>query len=232
MDFFSLSQVEVEAIILSLKVGLWSIIICLPFGIFFGYILAKKNFYGKSVVDGILHLPLVIPPVVTGYVLLILFGNNGVIGKWLKETFNFTFAFNWKGAALASAVMSFPLMVRAIRLSIESIDNGLEDAAKTLGRTKINIFFTITMPLSITGIIAGIVLAFARSLGEFGATITFVANIPGETQTLPIALYSVLQIPDGEIVAAKLCIISILIAFVALILSEFFSRKSINKRQS
>ncbi len=232
MDFFSLSQVEVEAIILSLKVGLWSIIICLPFGIFFGYILAKKNFYGKSVIDGILHLPLVIPPVVTGYVLLILFGNNGVIGKWLKETFNFTFAFNWKGAALASAVMSFPLMVRAIRLSIESIDNGLEDAAKTLGRTKINIFFTITMPLSITGIIAGIVLAFARSLGEFGATITFVANIPGETQTLPIALYSVLQIPDGEIVAAKLCIISILIAFVALILSEFFSRKSINKRQS
>lgn len=231
MDFFSLSQVEIEALYLSLKVGFWSVILSLPFGILFGWILSRKKFYGKVILDGFLHLPLVIPPVVTGYLLLIIFGNNGIIGKWLNETFDFTFAFNWKGAVLASAIMSFPLMVRAIRLSIDSVDKGLEDVAKTLGKSNIYIFFTITLPLSIQGIIAGVVLAFARSLGEFGATITFVSNIPGETQTLPIALYSVLQVPQGEFIAAKLCVISIIIAFIALILSEYFSRKSIQKKE-
>lgn len=231
MDIFLISPEERQIIFLSLKVGFWSVLFCLPFSIFFGWILARKSFFGKSILDGFLHLPLVIPPVVTGYILLILFGNNGVLGKFIYETFNFTFAFNWKGAALASAVMAFPLMVRAIRLSIESVDKGLEDAAKTLGRNDLNIFFTITLPLSIQGVIAGIILAFARSLGEFGATITFVSNIPDETQTIPIAIYSLLQVPNGEYAAGKLCIISIIISFIALIVSEYFASKSKKRKE-
>lgn len=231
MDWFVLAPAEIDAIKLSLLVGFWSVMASLPFGIFFGWLLARKDFFGKSFLDGILHLPLVIPPVVTGFILLLLFGKRGIIGGWLEQTFGFTFAFNWKGAALASAIMAFPLMVRAVRLSIESIDKGLEQAAKTLGKSPLKVFFTITMPLAIPGIIAGVVLAFARSLGEFGATITFVSNIPGETQTLPIALYSLLQVPGGEQAAAKLCIISIILAFAALIVSEYFAKRSEKARE-
>lgn len=227
MEFFTLSASEISAIKLSLLVGVVSIVASLPFGIFFGWLLARYNFIGKSILDGFLHLPLVVPPVVTGYLLLILFGRrSGLFGPWLYETFNISFAFNWKGAALASAVVSFPLMVRAIRLSIESIDLGLEKAAKTLGANPIKVFFTITIPLAMPGIISGIVLAFARSLGEFGATVTFVGNTEGHTQTLPLALSAILQIPGQDLLAARLAIISLILAFASLIASEYFARRA------
>lgn len=227
MDFFSISPIELSAIKLSLLVGFWSVAASLPFGIFFGWLLARFDFTGKSLLDGFIHLPLVVPPVVTGFILLLLFGKkNGVFGPWLYETFNITFAFNWKGAALASAVVAFPLMVRSIRLSIESIDRGLEDAAKTLGASSFKVFFTITLPLAVSGIISGIVLAFARSLGEFGATVTFVGNTAGETQTLPLALSSVLQIPNQEMQAGKLAVISLILAFASLIVSEYFAKRA------
>lgn len=223
---FTLTPAEMEAVKLSLIVGFWSVAGSLPFGIFFGWLLARKDFIGKSLLDGFLHLPLVIPPVVTGFVLLVLFGRRGFIGEWLEKFFGFTFAFNWKGAALASAVVSFPLMVRAIRLSIESVDIGLEKAASTLGASGLRIFFTVTLPLAVPGVIAGVILSFARSLGEFGATITFVSNIQGETRTLPLALYSMLQYPGGEAGAAKLCIVSVILAFAALVTSEFFAKRA------
>lgn len=227
MEIFSLSEAEISAIKLSMIVGFWSVFLSLPFGIFFGWLLARYDFIGKSILDGFLHLPLVVPPVVTGYLLLILFGRrNGVFGHWLYDTFGISFAFNYKGAALASAVVAFPLMVRAIRLSIESIDQGLEQAAKTLGANPLKVFFTITLPLSLPGIISGIVLAFARSLGEFGATVTFVGNTYGQTQTLPLALSAVLQVPGSELYAARLAIISLVIAFASLIISEYFARRA------
>ena len=227
MDIFSLSQEEISAVKLSMIVGFWSVFLSLPFGVFFGWLLARYDFIGKSILDGFLHLPLVVPPVVTGYLLLILFGRrNGVFGPWLYETFGLSFAFNYKGAALASAVVAFPLMVRAIRLSIESIDQNLEQAAKTLGAGPFRVFFTITLPLAVPGIISGIVLAFARSLGEFGATVTFVGNTYGQTQTLPLALSAVLQVPGSELYAARLAIISLIIAFGSLIISEYFARRA------
>lgn len=227
MDIFSLSQEEISAVKLSMIVGFWSVFLSLPFGVFFGWLLARFEFFGKSILDGFLHLPLVVPPVVTGYLLLILFGRrNGVFGPWLYETFGLSFAFNYKGAALASAVVAFPLMVRAIRLSIESIDQNLEQAAKTLGAGPFRVFFTITLPLAVPGIISGIVLAFARSLGEFGATVTFVGNTYGQTQTLPLALSAVLQVPGSELYAARLAIISLIIAFGSLIISEYFARRA------
>ncbi len=227
LDIFSLSQEEISAVKLSMIVGFWSVFLSLPFGVFFGWLLARFEFFGKSILDGFLHLPLVVPPVVTGYLLLILFGRrNGVFGPWLYETFGLSFAFNYKGAALASAVVAFPLMVRAIRLSIESIDQNLEQAAKTLGAGPFRVFFTITLPLAVPGIISGIVLAFARSLGEFGATVTFVGNTYGQTQTLPLALSAVLQVPGSELYAARLAIISLIIAFGSLIISEYFARRA------
>ena len=227
MEYFTLSPSEISAIKLSLLVGLVSIIGSLPFGVFFGWLLARYNFFGKSILDGFLHLPLVVPPVVTGYLLLLFFGRrSGIFGPWLYETFHISFAFNWQGAALASAVVSFPLMVRAIRLSIESIDLGLEKAAKTLGANPLRVFFTITIPLAMPGIISGIVLAFARSLGEFGATVTFVGNTEGQTQTLPLALSAILQIPDQDLQAARLAIISLILAFASLITSEYFARRA------
>ncbi len=227
MDIFSLSQEEISAVKLSMIVGFWSVFLSLPFGVFFGWLLARFEFFGKSILDGFLHLPLVVPPVVTGYLLLILFGRrNGVFGPWLYDTFGLSFAFNYKGAALASAVVAFPLMVRAIRLSIESIDQNLEQAAKTLGAGPFRVFFTITLPLAVPGIISGIVLAFARSLGEFGATVTFVGNTYGQTQTLPLALSAVLQVPGSELYAARLAIISLIIAFGSLIISEYFARRA------
>lgn len=233
MEIFSLSQAEISALKLSMLVGVWSVLWSLPFGIFFGWLLAKYDFRGKALLDGFIHLPLVVPPVVTGYILLLLFGRkNGVLGPWLYETFNISFAFNWKGAALASGVVAFPLMVRAIRLSIESIDNGLEQAGKTLGAGPVRVFFTITLPLAVPGIISGIVLSFARSLGEFGATVTFVGNTEGVTRTLPLALSSVLQMPNKELEAGRLAIISLIIAFGSLIISEYFARRSKRYRKA
>lgn len=231
MDSFGLTAVEAEALRLSLWVSGWAVAASLPPGIFFAWLLARRNFPGKSLVDGLIHLPLVLPPVVVGYALLVGFGRRGVIGAWLWESFHFTFAFNWKGAALASAVISFPLLVRAVRLSLESVDKGLELAARTLGAGPFRVFFTITLPLVIPGVLTGSILAFARSISEFGATITFVSNIPGETRTLPIALYSLTQTPSGDEGALRLCIISVVVAMIALLASEILARKVARKME-
>jgi molybdate transport system permease protein len=216
---------EVNAIWLSIKVALWAVAMGIVPAVLVALLLARCQFRGKTIVDAVIHLPLVVPPVVTGYLLIVVLGRNTAIGGVL-EALGLKFAFNWKGAVLASLVMSFPLMVRAIRLSIESVDRGLEAAARTLGAGQARIFMTITLPLAVPGIITGAVLAFARSLGEFGATITFVSNIPGETQTLPLALYSFTQTPNGEMMAARLCVISIVIAIAALSMSEVIARKA------
>ena len=177
LNVLTLTQIEIDAFYLTLKVALFSIAICLPIGVIVAFILSRASFPGKWLLDGLVHLPLVMPPVVVGYILLILLGKRGIVGEWLFQTFDITIAFSWKGAAIASAVMAFPLMVRAVRLSLDSIDKGLEAAARTLGANNIKVFFTITLPLSLPGVIAGTILAFARSLGEFGATITFVSNL-------------------------------------------------------
>jgi molybdate transport system permease protein len=222
---FSLSPLEIEAVQLSLKVSLWAVAISLPFGIAVAWVLARCEFPGKSLFDALIHVPLVVPPVVIGYLLLILLGRNGVVGGWLYETFGVTVAFSWQGAAAAAAVMAFPLMVRAIRLSIEAIDTRLEQAARTLGAGPIDVFFSITLPLAGSGIVVGVILAFARALGEFGATITFVSAIPGETTTLPLALYGLAQVPGQEGSAIRLVILSIVIAFAAMIISEVIARR-------
>ena len=225
MHFWQLTELEIEALKLSLRVSLWAVAISLPVGIFAAWILARGKFPGKNFLDGIIHLPLVIPPVVTGYLLLILLGRNGAIGAFLYKYTGIVLTFNWKGAVLAAAVMAFPLLVRSVRLSLEGVDQGLEAAARTLGAGPIRVFFTVTLPLIIPGIITGMILAFARSLGEFGATITFVSNIQGETQTIPLALYTFTQVPDGEIGAMRLCILSIFVAMAALLCSEIISRR-------
>ena len=222
---FHLTEVELEALRLSLIISGWAVFCSLPLGILAAWILARLEFPGKSILDGLIHLPLVLPPVVTGYLLLVLLGRKGVVGAFIYQYTGITFAFNWKGAAMAAGVMAFPLLVRSVRLSIESIDQGLEHAARTLGAGPVRVFFTITLPLMVPGIITGLVLAFARSLGEFGATITFVSNIPGQTQTLPLALYTLTQMPEGEAGAMRLCIIAIAIAMVALIFSEYMARR-------
>ncbi len=219
-----LSAGEAQALWLSLKTGLVGTACSLPIGIAVAWLLARTEFRGKLLLDGLVHMPLVLPPVVTGYVLLILFGNNGVLGHWLNTHFGFSFAFNWKGAALASAIMGFPLMVRAIRLGFEAVDPRLEAAARTLGAKAGTAFTTITFPLILPGIIAGSLLGFARAIGEFGATITFVANIPGQTQTLPIALYAALQSPSGDINVLRFVLLSLALAAVALIASEVLAR--------
>ena len=226
--FLGFNYNELIAIKLSLKVALCSVFVTLPFGILCGYVLARFSFRGKILLDSIVNLPLILPPVITGYLLLLTFGKNGYIGKYLYNLFDISFAFNWKGAVLASAVVSFPLMVRAIRVAIEQVDPSYEKVAGTLGASKLKVFFTITIPLAMNGIIAGTVTAFARSLGEFGATITFVSNIPGKTNTIPIEIYSLIQNPssaDASII--KLVVISIVIAFLSLILSELFIRRTI-----
>ncbi|HLN24168.1 MAG TPA: molybdate ABC transporter permease subunit [Patescibacteria group bacterium] len=225
MDGLALTPLESEALRLSLWVSGWAVLASLPPGIFCAWVLARCRFPGKSVVDGLIHLPLVLPPVVVGYALLVSFGHHGPVGAWLWETFAISFAFNWKGAALASAVISFPLLVRAVRLSLESVDQGLEAAARTLGAGPWRVFFTITLPLVVPGVVTGVILAFARSLSEFGATITFVSNIPGQTRTLPIALYTLTQVPNGDAGAIRLCIISVVVAMVALVASEILSRR-------
>ena len=220
-----LSPVEIEALKLSLWVSLWAVAGSLPFGVLAAWILARFDFPGKSILDGCIHLPLVLPPVVIGYLLLVGFGRKGIFGAWLYELTGLTLAFTWKGAAVAAAVMAFPLMVRAVRLSMESVDRGVEAAARTLGAGPLRIFFTITLPLITPGILTGLILAFARSLGEFGATITFVSNIRGETQTLPLALYTLTQVPGGEVGAMRLCVISVVIAMGALMASEGLARR-------
>ncbi len=225
MGMFSLTPLEWEAIRLSMRVSGLAVAGSLPVGIGIAWILSRCRFPGKGLVDGIVHLPLVLPPVVTGYLLLILLGRKGIIGSFLYQTFGLTLAFTWKGAAIAAAVMAFPLMVRSVRLSIDAVDPGLENAARTLGAGPLRVFLTITLPLMVPGIITGTILAFARSLGEFGATITFVSNIQGETQTLPLALYSLTQIPGGEAGALRLCIISVVLSMTALIISEWLSKR-------
>lgn len=198
-------------------------------GLLAAWVLARCDFYGKSLLNGVIHLPLVLPPVVVGYLLLVLFGKQGALGRWLWETFEVSIAFSWKGAAVAAGIMAFPLMVRSIRLSLELVDTGLEDAARTLGASPKWVFITVTLPLILPGLLTGTILAFARSLGEFGATITFVSNIPGETQTLPLALYSLTQAPNGDVGALRLVVISVVIGLAALIASEALSRR-INNR--
>lgn len=220
-----MTDLEIEALKLSIQVAFAAVGFSLPIAVCVAWLLARRTFMGKSILDGIVHLPLILPPVVVGYVLLVSLGRNGVIGGLLHDLFGITLAFTWKGAAVAAAVMAFPLMVRAIRLSLESVDQGLEQAARTLGAGPLRVFATVTLPLASPGILAGAILGFARSLGEFGATITFVSNIPGETRTLPIALYTLTQIPGGEAGAFRLVIISIVVAFAALLASEVMSRR-------
>lgn len=221
---FGLTPAEWDVLELSLKVAFWSVLFSLPLALGIAVLLARSNFPGKSLFDAIVHLPLVLPPVVIGYFLLILLGRRGPIGSLLDEYFGIVFAFRWTGAAVAAGIMGFPLMVRAIRLSIEAVDSGLEDAARTLGAGRLRVFFTITLPLALPGVFTGALLSFARSLGEFGATITFVSNIPGETRTLPLAIYTLTQVPGGDAAAMRLSIIAIVLSVLALMLSEYFVR--------
>jgi molybdate transport system permease protein len=224
LDGFSLSNDEWVAILLSLRVSIVAMLASLPFGIVAALLLARGRFWGKSVLNGVIHLPLILPPVVTGFVLLILFGRRGPIGSLLDQYFGIVFSFRWTGAALACAIMGFPLMVRSIRLSIEAIDRKLEEAAGTLGAGPLWVFLTVTLPLTMPGIIAGMILSFAKAMGEFGATITFVSNIPGETQTLSSAIYTFTQVPGGDAGALRLTLVSIAISMSALLASEFFAR--------
>ncbi|MEH0835238.1 molybdate ABC transporter permease subunit [Pectobacterium cacticida] len=221
-----LSEYEWQAIELSLRVSVMAVACSLPFGIVVAWVLVRCRFPGKSLLDSVIHLPLVLPPVVIGYLLLIAMGRRGVIGSWLYDWFGFSFSFSWRGAALASAIVAFPLMVRAIRLSLDAVDRNLEQAARTLGASPWRVFFTITLPLSFPGIVVGTVLAFARSLGEFGATITFVSNIPGETRTIPLAMYTLIETPGAEADAARLCIIAIVLSLGALLASEWLTNWS------
>ncbi len=222
----SLTPDEWTAIELSLRIAVVATIVALPFGLAIAWVLARKNFWGKSLLDGLVHLPLVLPPVVTGYLLLIWFGRKGPIGAFLDHAFGIVFSFRWTGAALSCGVMGFPLLVRAVRLSIEAIDRRLEDAAATLGASRAWVFATVTLPLALPGIIAGMVLCFAKALGEFGATITFVSNIPGETQTLSAAIYTLTNVPGGDAAAGRLVLVAIALALAALIVSEWFARRA------
>ena len=220
----ALSPEEWQALALSLKVALWATVLSLPLGVFVAYALARWRFRGRELLNGLVHLPLILPPVVTGYLLLLAFGRKGVIGQYLDQWFGVVLAFRWTGAVLAAAVMAFPLMVRAIRLAIEAVDPKLEEAASTLGAPRLWVFASVTLPLILPGIIAGAILAFAKAMGEFGATITFVSNIPGQTQTLPSAIYAFLQVPGGDAQAWRLVAVAIFVAMAALLLSEWLGR--------
>jgi len=219
-----LSPEEWQAVALSLRVSFWATVISLPFGVLCAWALARRRFFGWQVLNGLVHLPLILPPVVTGYLLLMAFGRRGWIGQYLYDWFGIVLAFRWTGAVLAAAVMAFPLMVRAIRLAFEAVDPKLEQAAGTLGASPVWVFVTVTLPLILPGILAGSVLAFAKAMGEFGATITFVSNIPGETQTLPSAIYAFLQVPGGDEAAFRLVAVSVAVAMGALVLSELLAR--------
>ncbi|MEZ0221523.1 molybdate ABC transporter permease subunit [Tardiphaga sp. 1201_B9_N1_1] len=221
-----ISPEEWTAILLSVRVAVIATLISTPIGIGVAWLLARRDFWGKPIIDAIIYLPLVLPPVVTGYLLLLLLGKRGILGAWLSEHLGIVFAFRWTGAALACGVMSFPLLVRPIRLSIEAVDRRLEQASSTLGASPWKVFATVTLPLALPGVLAGMVLGFAKAIGEFGATITFVSNIPGETQTISSAIYSLIQTPDGDAAASRLVMISIGIAVLALIASEWFARRA------
>lgn len=225
-SLFNFSPSEIAALILSAKVAVCcTLLICIP-GVAVAWLLAKKSFFGKSLLDAMVHLPLVLPPVVPGFLLLLLLGNQGLVGKWLHQAFGISIAFTWVGAVVASAVMAFPLMVRSARLAISQVDERMEAVAQSLGAHPLRTFFTVTLPLAWPGILTGLILSFSRSLGEFGATITFVGNIEGETRTLPLAIYSYTQIPDGDLPAIRLVILSMLLALSALLTSEYLERKA------
>ncbi|MBY6140323.1 molybdate ABC transporter permease subunit [Leisingera daeponensis] len=219
---------EWQAVKLSLRVSLWATLAALPLAVLTAYALARWQFHGKQILNSLVHLPLILPPVVTGYILLMVFGTKGPIGGALQQI-GIVFAFRWTGAALAAAIMAFPLMVRAIRLSVEAVDPRLEQAAATLGASRIMCFATVTLPMILPGLIAGTVLGFAKAMGEFGATITFVSSIPGQTQTLPSAIYTFLQVPGGETAALRLTLVSIGIALTALLLSELLARRAADR---
>jgi molybdate transport system permease protein len=227
-----LSPDEWEIVRLSLKVSAVAIVAILPMAFALAYLLARGRFVGKTLLDAVVHLPLVLPPVVTGWLLLIAFGRYGPVGAWLESWFGVSVMFRWTGAAIAAAVMALPLMVRAIRLSIEAVDRRLEGAARTLGAGPWRTFATVTLPLSLPGVLAGLVLGFARSIGEFGATITFVSNIPGETRTLPIAIYGALQIPGNDMTVVRLAIVSVVLSLAALLLSEWLARRGAGGRDA
>ncbi|MGA7810133.1 molybdate ABC transporter permease subunit [Bradyrhizobium sp.] len=221
-----ITATEWTAIRLSLRVATVATVIATPLGIGLAWLLARRNFWGKSLLDALIHLPLVLPPVVTGYLLLLTLGRRGLVGAWLADHLGIVFAFRWTGAALACGVMSFPLLVRPMRLSIEAVDQRLEQAAETLGAAPWRVFLSVTLPLSLPGVLAGMVLGFAKAIGEFGATITFVSNIPGETQTISSAIYSLIQTPDGDVAALRLVLVSVVIAVAALVGSEWFARRA------
>nr|CAD6406540.1 molybdate ABC transporter permease subunit [Rhizobium sp. Q54] len=229
MDWLVLSEEEWVAVRLSLKVATVATLCSLPVGIAVAYLLARGRFWGKSLVNGIVHLPLILPPVVTGFLLLLTFGRRGAVGQFLYDWFAISFSFRWTGAALASAIMGFPLMVRSIRLSMEAVDQKLEEAAGTLGAAPLWVFLTVTLPLTLPGIVAGTILAFAKAMGEFGATITFVSNIPGETQTLSAAIYVLTQVPGGDAGALRLTVVAIVISFAALLASEWLARLAVRR---
>ena len=220
-----LTPLEAEAFGLSLRIGAWSAALSLPPALLVAWVLARGRFRGRTLLSAIVHLPLVLPPVVTGYALLLLFGRHGPIGAWLESWFGIIFAFRWTGAALAAGVMGFPLVVRALQLSIEAVEPGLEQAAATLGARPVMVFLTVTLPLIVPGLLAGLLLGFAKSLGEFGATITFVSNIPGETRTLPIAIYTLLQVPGTDAAVLRLSALSVAVSVVAVFGSELIARR-------
>jgi molybdate transport system permease protein len=223
---FEITPTEWTAILLSLRVATTATLVATPLGVALAWLLARRDFWGKSLVDALVHLPLVLPPVVTGYLLLLTFGRRGFLGEWLADHLGVVFAFRWTGAALSCGVMAFPLLVRPIRLSIEAVDQRLEQAAETLGANRSQVFLTVTLPLALPGVLAGMVLGFAKAIGEFGATITFVSNIPGETQTISSAIYSLIQTPDGDPAALRLVVVSMVIAVAALIGAEWFARRA------
>lgn len=225
MDWLALTAEEWTAVRLSLKVASVATLVALPFAIAIAFMLARSRFPGLWLVNSLVLMPLVLPPVVTGYLLLLMFGRRGPIGAFLEQTFGLVFSFRWTGAALACGIMGFPLLVRAIRLSIEAIDVRLEEAAGTLGASRVWIFLTVTLPLMVPGLLAGAVLCFAKAMGEFGATITFVSNIPGETQTLPTAIYTLTQVPGGDLGALRLTLVSVVIAIAAIVASEILARR-------
>ncbi|WP_421980538.1 molybdate ABC transporter permease subunit [Roseibium sp.] len=224
MNLFDLQPDEWQALLLTLRVAAVALVVSLPVAVLVAYVLARFRFPGHGLVNALVHLPLVLPPVVTGYVLLMMFGRKGPVGAFLNDTFGISFAFSWTGAALAAGVMAFPLIVRPIRLSFEAVDPKLEEAAKSLGAHRLVTFFTVTLPLALPGILGGAILGFAKAMGEFGATITFVSNIPGETRTLALALYTATQTPSGDLAAFRLTLIAAFVAFAALIASELLAR--------
>lgn len=232
IDLFKYSSAELDAIQLSLKVALLCTIILLPLALLVGWLLARKRFFGKSIIEGIVHLPLVLPPVTVGYILLVMFGRNGWLGSFLYENWGIQIAFSFTAAVIAAIVVSFPLVTRSIRLSIELVDKNYEEAARTLGASNLRVFFTITLPLALPGVISGAILAFARSLGEFGATISFAGNIAGETQTLPLAIFSSMQVPGQEASTLKLVIVSIILSLAAMIGAEYLNRKVLSRKSN